>query len=133
MAYPFGYGLSYTTFAYSNLTATPNGVTVTVENTGDRAGDEVVQVYIAKPDAKIFRPAQELKGFLRVHLEAGESRTVTIPLDDKAFRYWKRPRRPLGRGGRQLRGPGGRLQRRHPADRHRDGGRLRRTPTPTRD
>ena len=91
VAYPFGYGLSYTTFAYSNLTATPNGVTVTVENTGDRAGDEVVQVYIAKPDAKIFRPAQELKGFLRVHLEAGESRTVTIPLDDKAFRYWNDP------------------------------------------
>ena len=91
VAYPFGYGLSYTTFAYSNLTATPNGVTVTVENTGNRAGDEVVQVYIAKPDAKIFRPAQELKGFLRVHLEAGESRTVTIPLDDKAFRYWNDP------------------------------------------
>ena len=91
VAYPFGYGLSYTTFAYSNLTTTPNGVTVTVENTGDRAGDEVVQVYIAKPDAKIFRPAQELKGFLRVHLEAGESRTVTIPLDDKAFRYWNDP------------------------------------------
>ena len=91
VAYPFGYGLSYTTFAYSNLTATTNGVTVTVENTGDRAGDEVVQVYIAKPDAKIFRPAQELKGFLRVHLEAGESRTVTIPLDDKAFRYWNDP------------------------------------------
>ena len=91
VAYPFGYGLSYTTFACSNLTATPNGVTVTVENTGDRAGDEVVQVYIAKPDAKIFRPAQELKGFLRVHLEAGESRTVTIPLDDKAFRYWNDP------------------------------------------
>ena len=91
VAYPFGYGLSYTTFAYSNLTSTPNGVTVTVENTGNRAGDEVVQVYIAKPDAKIFRPAQELKGFLRVHLEAGESRTVTIPLDDKAFRYWNDP------------------------------------------
>ena len=91
VAYPFGYGLSYTTFACSNLTATPNGVTVTVENTGNRAGDEVVQVYIAKPDAKIFRPAQELKGFLRVHLEAGESRTVPIPLDDKAFRYWNTP------------------------------------------
>ncbi|EFB74453.1 glycoside hydrolase family 3 C-terminal domain-containing protein [Subdoligranulum variabile] len=91
VAYPFGYGLSYTTFAYRDLTATPTGVSVTVENTGDRAGDEVVQVYIAKPDAKIFRPAQELKGFARVHLEAGESRTVTIPLDDKAFRYWNDP------------------------------------------
>ena len=91
VAYPFGYGLSYTRFAYSDLTATPTGVTVTVENTGDRAGDEVVQVYIAKPDAKIFRPEQELKGFARVHLEAGERRTVTIPLDDKAFRYWNDP------------------------------------------
>ena len=91
MAYPFGYGLSYTRFAYHDLTATPTGVTVTVENTGDRAGDEVVQVYIAKPDAKIFRPEQELKGFARVHLEAGERRTVTIPLDDKAFRYWNDP------------------------------------------
>ncbi|WP_317319863.1 glycoside hydrolase family 3 C-terminal domain-containing protein [Subdoligranulum variabile] len=91
VAYPFGYGLSYTEFAYSDLKATPTGVTVTVKNTGDRAGDEVVQVYIAKPDAKVFRPAQELKGFARVHLEAGESRTVTIPLDDKAFRYWNDP------------------------------------------
>ena len=91
VAYPFGYGLSYTRFAYTDLTATPTGVTVTVENTGDRAGDEVVQVYIAKPDARIFRPEQELKGFARVHLEAGERRTVTIPLDDKAFRYWNDP------------------------------------------
>ena len=91
VAFPFGYGLSYTTFAYRDLTATPQGVTLTVENTGERAGDEIVQVYIAKPDAKIFRPAQELKGFARVHLEAGESRTVTIPLDDKAFRYWNDP------------------------------------------
>ena len=91
VAFPFGYGLSYTDFAYRDLTATPQGVTLTVENTGSRAGDEIVQVYIAKPDARIFRPAQELKGFARVHLEAGGSRTVTIPLDDKAFRYWNDP------------------------------------------
>ncbi len=91
VAFPFGYGLSYTAFAYRDLKATPDSVTLTVQNTGLRAGDEVVQVYIAKPDAKIFRPAQELKGFARVHLEAGESRTVTIPLDDKAFRYWNDP------------------------------------------
>lgn len=91
VAYPFGYGLSYTTFAYRDLHATPTGVTLTVENTGTRDGDEVVQLYIAKPDGKIFRPAQELKGFARVHLAAGESRTVTIPLDDKAFRYWNDP------------------------------------------
>ena len=91
VAFPFGYGLSYTDFAYRDLTATPQGVTLTVENTGTRAGDEIVQLYIAKPDARIFRPAQELKGFARVHLDAGESRTVTIPLDDKAFRYWNDP------------------------------------------
>ena len=88
VAFPFGYGLSYTSFAYSGLAATAEGVTLTVTNTGSCAGDEIVQLYVAKPDAEVFRPEQELKGFARVHLEAGESRTVTIPLDDKAFRYW---------------------------------------------
>ena len=87
-AYPFGFGLSYTTFAYSDAKATPQGVSLTVTNTGDRDGAEIVQVYVAKPDAKIFRPAQELKGFAKVHLAAGESKRVTIALDDKAFRYW---------------------------------------------
>ena len=88
VAYPFGYGLSYTTFEYSDLKVTPSSVTVTVTNTGSRPGDEIVQVYVAKPDAKIFRPAQELKGFARVHLGAGECTSIVIPLDDKAFRYW---------------------------------------------
>ena len=88
VAFPFGYGLSYTTFAYSGLKAAADGVTLTVTNTGRCAGAEIVQLYVAKPDAKIFRPAQELKGFAKVWLEAGESKTVTIPLDDKAFRYW---------------------------------------------
>ena len=88
VAYPFGYGLSYTTFEYSDLKATPSGVTLTVTNTGKVPGDEVVQVYVAKPDAKVFRPAQELKGFARVHLGAGECTSIAIPLDDKAFRYW---------------------------------------------
>ena len=87
-AFPFGYGLSYTTFEYSGLTATPAGVTLTVTNTGSVAGAEIVQLYVAKPDAKIFRPAQELKGFAKVFLAPGESRSLTIPLDDKAFRYW---------------------------------------------
>ena len=87
-AFPFGYGMSYTSFAYSDLKADETGVTLTVTNTGSCAGAEVVQLYVAKPDAKIFRPAKELKGFAKVFLEAGESRTVTIPLDDKAFRYW---------------------------------------------
>ena len=88
VAFPFGYGLSYTSFAYSKLKADARSVTLTVTNTGSRAGAEIVQVYAAKPDAQIFRPAQELKAFTKVWLEAGESKTVTLPLDDKAFRYW---------------------------------------------
>ena len=88
VAFPFGYGLSYTSFAYSNLQAASNGVTLTVTNTGKRAGAEIVQLYVAKPGAEEFRPAQELKGFAKVQLQPGESKTVTIPLDDKAFRYW---------------------------------------------
>lgn len=87
-AFPFGYGLSYTSFAYSDLKADEKGVTLTVTNTGSCTGAEVVQLYVAKPDAKVFRPVKELKGFTKVQLEAGESKTVTIPLDDKAFRYW---------------------------------------------
>ena len=87
-AFPFGYGLSYTSFTYSDLKADETGVTLTVTNTGSCAGAEVVQLYVAKPDAKVFRPVKELKGFTKVQLEAGESKTVTIPLDDKAFRYW---------------------------------------------
>ena len=88
VAFPFGYGLSYTSFAYSNLQAASNGVTLTVTNTGKRAGAEIVQLYVAKPGAEVLRPAQELKGFAKVQLQPGESKTVTIPLDDKAFRYW---------------------------------------------
>ena len=88
VAFPFGYGLSYTSFAYSELKADARSVTLTVTNTGSCAGAEIVQVYAAKPDAQIFRPAQELKAFTKVWLEAGESKTVTLPLDDKAFRYW---------------------------------------------
>ena len=88
VAFPFGYGLSYTSFAYSDLKVTADSVSLTVTNTGARDGAEIVQVYIAKPGAEIFRPAQELKAFARVPLTAGESRTVTLPLDDKAFRYW---------------------------------------------
>ena len=88
VAFPFGYGLSYTSFAYSELKADARSVTLTVTNTGSRAGAEIVQVYAAKPDAQIFHPAQELKAFTKVWLEAGESKTVTLPLDDKTFRYW---------------------------------------------
>ena len=83
MAFPFGYGLSYTTFAYSDLKADEKGVTLTVTNTGSCAGAEIVQLYVAKQDAKVFRPVQELKGFAKVFLAPGESRTVSIALDDK--------------------------------------------------
>ena len=86
--YPFGYGLSYTTFAYSDIKVQDAQVRFTLTNTGDRDGAEIAQLYVAKPDAEVFRPAKELKGFAKVFLKAGESRTVTIPLDDKAFRYW---------------------------------------------
>lgn len=88
VAFPFGHGLSYTQFAYSDLHADAHSATVTVTNTGDRAGAEIVQLYVAKPNAEIFRPAQELKAFAKVQLAAGESKTVTLTLDDKAFRYW---------------------------------------------
>ena len=88
VAFPFGHGLSYTQFAYSDLHADAHSATLTVTNTGDRAGAEIVQLYVAKPNAEIFRPAQELKAFAKVQLAAGESKTVTLTLDDKAFRYW---------------------------------------------
>lgn len=87
VAFPFGHGLSYTQFAYSDLHADAHSATLTVTNTGDRAGAEIVQLYVAKPNAEIFRPAQELKAFAKVQLAAGESKTVTLTLDDKAFRY----------------------------------------------
>ena len=86
--YPFGYGLSYTTFAYSDLKVNAEKVTFTLTNTGSVAGAEIAQLYVAKPDAAVFRPAKELKGFTKVFLKAGESKAVTIPLDDKTFRYW---------------------------------------------
>ena len=88
VVYPFGYGLSYTTFAYSDLKADADKVTFTIANTGSRAGAEIAQLYVAKADAAVFRPEKELKGFAKVFLQAGECKTVTIPLDDKAFRYW---------------------------------------------
>ena len=87
VAFPFGHGLSYTQFVYSDLHADAHSATLTVTNTGDRAGAEIVQLYVAKPNAEIFRPAQELKAFAKVQLAAGESKTVTLTLDDKAFRY----------------------------------------------
>lgn len=86
--YPFGYGLSYTSFAYSNLQATEQSATFTITNTGAMAGAEVAQVYVSCKCGNVFRPRKELKGFTKVFLEPGQSRTVTVPLDDKAFRYF---------------------------------------------
>lgn len=86
--YPFGFGLSYTTFAYSDIRADESGVRFTLTNTGSRGGAEVAQLYVGLADGKVFRPAKELKGFAKVYLKAGESKEVSIPFDDKTFRYW---------------------------------------------
>ena len=86
--FPFGYGMSYTTFAYSDMVADEQGVSLTVTNTGSVAGTEIVQLYVAKKNSELFRPAKELKGFARVTLAAGEKQRITIMLDDKAFRFW---------------------------------------------
>ena len=86
--FPFGYGMSYTTFAYSDMAADEQGVSLTVTNTGSVAGTEIVQLYVAKKSSELFRPAKELKGFARVTLAPGEKQRITIMLDDKAFRFW---------------------------------------------
>ena len=93
VTYPFGYGLSYATFDVHDATVAKTGprtaeVTVTVTNTSDVAGAETVQVYVAPPKAKVARPVHELKGFAKVSLAPGESKSVTIVLDDRAFAYW---------------------------------------------
>ncbi len=86
--FPFGFGLSYTSFEYSDLAVTDKGAAFTLKNTGSMDGAEVAQLYVSKPDGDVFRPARELKGFAKVFLKVGESKKVTIPLDDKAFRYF---------------------------------------------
>ena len=94
--YPFGYGLSYTTFKYTNLRfsqaklAAKGSVTVSVDvtNTGKRAGDEVVQLYVQHPSSQVARPNKELKGFERVSLKAGQTRTVQIPLKAESLAWW---------------------------------------------
>mgnify|MGYP002801512656 CR=1 FL=1 len=86
--YPFGHGLSYTQFSYSDLEVTESQGSFTLKNTGGCRGAEVAQVYVACQNGTVFHPAKELKGFAKVELADGESRRVTISLDDKAFRYW---------------------------------------------
>lgn len=86
--FPFGFGLSYTTFAYSSLELTETQATFAITNTGDVDGAEIAQLYVGRQGAGVYRPTKELKGFAKVFLKAGETQTVTIPLDDKAFRYY---------------------------------------------
>ncbi len=90
VAYPFGHGLSYTSFAYSGIEVAEDGseVSFVVANVGDVAGAEVAQVYISKKNTRVFRPAQELGGFAKVPLAAGEKRRVTVRLGRRAFRYF---------------------------------------------
>ncbi|MGN0747004.1 MAG: beta-glucosidase [Aristaeellaceae bacterium] len=87
--WPFGYGLSYTAFAYADLAATAEGARVTVTNTGARPGAEVVQLYILPPQDGLHRPLRELKGFAKVFLQPGESKTVSFPLNDRSFALWQ--------------------------------------------
>lgn len=86
--YPFGFGLSYTSFEYSALELADDCVRFTVKNTGDMAGAEVAQLYVAPHTNGCFRPAKELKGFARVFLLPGEERAVSIPIDSRSFALW---------------------------------------------
>ena len=86
--FPFGYGLSYTTYEYKNLQVFEDKVTFEITNTGDRDGAEIAQLYVGKKDSGLIRPKKELKGFTKVWLKAGETKTVEIPFDDKTFRYF---------------------------------------------
>ena len=94
--YPFGFGLSYTTFDYSKLSVTPDAVSgnttvqvsFTVKNTGSRAGMEIAQLYLGQRNPSVIRPVKELKGFAKVSLQPGESKVVTLTLDQRAFAYY---------------------------------------------
>ena len=86
--FPFGYGLSYTTFEYSDITVNKDGVTFNITNNGKVAGMEVAQLYVGCKSKEIFRAKKELKGFIKVLINPGETKNVTIPFDDKTFRYF---------------------------------------------
>lgn len=88
VCFPFGFGLSYTEFGYSDLVVDESEAAFTIANTGCLAGAEIAQLYIEKKDSAVFRPEKELKGFAKVFLQPGEKKTITIKLDDKAFRYF---------------------------------------------
>ena len=91
--YPFGYGLSYTTFAYRDLTANRSSsgaidVTVKVKNTGQRAGDEVVQLYVKHLNSAVPRPLKELAAFKRIHLAPQEEKLVKLSIPSSRLTYW---------------------------------------------
>ena len=102
--FPFGYGLSYTTFAYSNLCLDKKTmkdteeltVSVDVTNTGDRAGKEVVQLYVADKESTVIRPVKELRDFVKIELAPGETKTVTFTLGKRAFAYYDVHHEPPG-------------------------------------
>ncbi len=106
--YPFGYGLSYTQFAYGELSITPAAIgpdgsvtlSLDVTNTGARAGDEVVQLYVRLPEASVTRPVRELKGFARVALAPGQTRRVTFHLPVAALGFYDRQMRFVVEPGR---------------------------------
>ena len=86
--YPFGHGLSYTSFEYSNLKINGRNVNLSIKNTGSLAGSEVVQLYVAPKTEGIFRPERELRGFEKIHLLPGESKAVSFTIDDRSFAVW---------------------------------------------
>lgn len=94
--FPFGHGLSYTSFAYEDFCVSQKGVTLTVKNTGERAGSDVVEIFVAPPKTGVFRPHKMLCGFEKVFLRAGESSRVTIPIDEHAFSVYDGGWRCLG-------------------------------------
>ena len=88
VAFPFGHGLSYTTFAYSDLNVDDHGATFTVTNTGKVAGAEVAQMYVRDLDPVVFKADKELKGFAKIFLSPGESKTVTLSFDERTFAFF---------------------------------------------
>lgn len=101
--WPFGFGLSYTHFVYSGLKLRPEGLSFTIRNAGERAGAEIWQLYVSKKESRLFRPEQELKGFGKVYLEAGEAKELSFAFDAYTFRSFdSRKARFIREGGLYL-------------------------------
>ena len=134
--FPFGHGLSYTTFEWSDPVvdglpgggACDLGVEVTVTNTGERAGSDVVQLYVRDVESSVYRPDRELRAFAKVHLEAGGSETVRMSLDERAFAFYDVEESRWRVENRRVRDPPRSVVNRHPTPGHgRRGGRDDRT------